>query len=143
MDISGPLAESQLPLVAPREGMSTDDVDRILDSGRLSLAELDRLAVPRKTLAHRRILGCLTLEQSDRVRRLVPADSSDRMLRQCALAMTSSPGTQVTLMPAPSSATITVSTAAHWAQSSGTGRLGVACAGADEATGQLAIWEVI
>ena len=71
MDISGPLAEAQLSLIPPREGMSTDDVDRILDSGRLSPSELDRLAVPRKTLAHRRILGCLTLEQSDRVRRLV------------------------------------------------------------------------
>ena len=71
MDISGPLAEAQLSLLPPREGMSTNDVDRILDSGRLSPAELDRLAVPRKTLAHRRILGCLTLEQSDRVRRLV------------------------------------------------------------------------
>ena len=65
------LAETQMPLHAPREGMSTDEVDRILDSGRLSLVELDRLAVPRKTLAHRRILGSLTLEQSDRVRRLM------------------------------------------------------------------------
>ena len=69
---SGILAEVSIPFMhAPREGMSTDDVDRILDSGRLSLVELDRLAVPRKTLAHRRILGCLTLEQSDRIRRLM------------------------------------------------------------------------
>ena len=66
------LAEASTSFIhAPREGMSTDDVDRILESGRLSLVELDRLAVPRKTLAHRRILGCLTLEQSDRVRRLM------------------------------------------------------------------------
>ena len=69
---SGILAEASTSFIhAPREGMSTDDVDRILESGRLSLVELDRLAVPRKTLAHRRILGCLTLEQSDRVRRLM------------------------------------------------------------------------
>lgn len=65
------LAETQFLLHPPREGMSTDRVDAILDSGRLSLAELDRLAIPRKTLAHRRILGCLTLEQSDRVQRLM------------------------------------------------------------------------
>jgi putative toxin-antitoxin system antitoxin component (TIGR02293 family) len=66
------LAEAQLPLRPPvRDGMPTDEVDRILNSGRLTVAELDRLAVPRKTLAHRRILGCLTPEQSDRVRRLM------------------------------------------------------------------------
>ena len=71
-DPTGTFAEVSIPFIhAPREGMSTDDVDRILESGRLSLVELDRLAVPRKTLAHRRILGCLTLEQSDRVRRLM------------------------------------------------------------------------
>lgn len=65
------LAEAQMSLVAPREGMTTDQVDAIIESGRLSLAEIDRLAIPRKTLAHRRIFGNLTLEQSDRVRRLV------------------------------------------------------------------------
>lgn len=71
-DPAGSLAEASVQFIhAPRESMSTDDVDRILDSGRLSLVELDRLAVPRKTLAHRRILGSLTLEQSDRIRRLL------------------------------------------------------------------------
>ena len=72
IDPNGILAEASASFLhAPREGMSTDDVDRIVDSGRLSLAELDRLAVPRKTLAHRRSMGCLTLEQSDRIRRLM------------------------------------------------------------------------
>jgi len=71
VDVSGSLAEASAPfLYPPREGMSVDQVDRLLESGRLSLAELDRLALPRKTLAHRRLLGALTLEQSDRVRRL-------------------------------------------------------------------------
>lgn len=65
------LAEAQMSLRPPREGMSTEQVDAIVASGRLSLVELDRLAIPRKTLAHRRIFGNLTLEQSDRVRRLV------------------------------------------------------------------------
>lgn len=66
------LAEAQAQLHPPmRDGMSTDAVDRIVESGQLSFAELDRLVLPRKTLAHRRILGALTLEQSDRVRRLL------------------------------------------------------------------------
>jgi putative toxin-antitoxin system antitoxin component (TIGR02293 family) len=65
------LAEAQMSLHPPREGMSTDQVDAIVAGGRLSMVELDRLAIPRKTLAHRRIFGSLTLEQSDRVRRLV------------------------------------------------------------------------
>ena len=66
------LAEAQDSLLAPpREGMSIEQLDFIVDSGQLSLAELDRLVLPRKTLAHRRILGVLTLEQSDRIRRLV------------------------------------------------------------------------
>ena len=46
-------------------------VDRALDEGRISLAELDRLALSRKTLAHRRVLGSLTPDQSDRFSRLL------------------------------------------------------------------------
>ncbi len=66
------LSEASTPFVyPPRDGMSVDQVDQLVESGRLSAVELDRLALPRKTLAHRRLLGALTLEQSDRVRRLV------------------------------------------------------------------------
>jgi putative toxin-antitoxin system antitoxin component (TIGR02293 family) len=43
----------------------------VLASGRLTLAELDRLALSRKTLAHRRLLGRLTAEQSDRLARVL------------------------------------------------------------------------
>jgi putative toxin-antitoxin system antitoxin component (TIGR02293 family) len=56
---------------AIREGLPLDLVDAILAEGRLTAAELDRLALPRKTLAHRRTLGRLTAEQSDRLVRIL------------------------------------------------------------------------
>ena len=58
-----------LPYV--REGLPLSVVDQALADGRISLAELDRLALPRKTLAHRRGLGSLTPDQSDRLSRLL------------------------------------------------------------------------
>jgi putative toxin-antitoxin system antitoxin component (TIGR02293 family) len=58
-----------LPYV--REGLPLAVVDKALDDGRISLAELDRLALSRKTLAHRRGLGSLTPDQSDRFSRLL------------------------------------------------------------------------
>jgi putative toxin-antitoxin system antitoxin component (TIGR02293 family) len=60
---------SWLPYV--REGLPIAVVDQALADGRISPAELDRLAVPRKTLAHRRGLGSLTPDQSDRLSRLL------------------------------------------------------------------------
>jgi putative toxin-antitoxin system antitoxin component (TIGR02293 family) len=54
-----------------REGLSLAVVDQALADGRISLAELDRLALSRKTLAHRRGLGSLTPDQSDRFSRLL------------------------------------------------------------------------
>jgi len=56
---------------AVREGLPVDLVDDVLSEGRLTAAELDRLALPRKTLAHRRTLGRLTAEQSDRLARIL------------------------------------------------------------------------
>ncbi len=65
-------AEAQSPWLGPvREGLPVEAVDEVLDTGRLTLAELDRLALPRKTLAHRRMLGRLTPEQSDRLARIL------------------------------------------------------------------------
>lgn len=58
-------------LAPPRVGISIDVLDRLLESGRITLVELDRLVLPRKTLAHRRGLGVLTFEQSDRLNRLI------------------------------------------------------------------------
>ena len=54
-----------------RQGVSVELVDGVLADGRLTAAELDRLALPRKTLAHRRTLGRLTPEQSDRLVRIL------------------------------------------------------------------------
>ena len=53
-----------------RRGLPVGAVQFILDSGRMTLAELDRLVLPRKTLANRRKAGTLTPEQSDRLVRL-------------------------------------------------------------------------
>ncbi len=58
-----------LPYV--RNGLLLSVVDKALDEGRISPAELDRLALSRKTLAHRRVLGSLTPDQSDRFSRLL------------------------------------------------------------------------
>lgn len=54
-----------------RAGLPTTGIDALLDQGRLTLAEVDRIILPRKTLYHRRKLGRLTTEQSDRLLRVV------------------------------------------------------------------------
>jgi putative toxin-antitoxin system antitoxin component (TIGR02293 family) len=53
-----------------RRGLPIGVVQFVLDSGRLTLAELDGIVLPRKTLANRRKLGTLTPEQSDRLVRV-------------------------------------------------------------------------
>jgi putative toxin-antitoxin system antitoxin component (TIGR02293 family) len=77
--VGGPL-EAGIDLVRLiRRGLPVGTVQFILDSGRLTLAELDRVVLPRKTLAHRRKLGTLTPEQSDRLVRVarVLADAEE------------------------------------------------------------------
>ena len=65
-------AEAQAAWLGPvREGLPTSLVEQVLASGRLTAVELDRLALPRKTLAHRRVIGTLTPEQSDRLARIL------------------------------------------------------------------------
>jgi putative toxin-antitoxin system antitoxin component (TIGR02293 family) len=56
---------------AVRDGLPVAVVDDAVQTGRLSPAELDRLALARKTLAHRRTLGRLSAEQSDRFVRVL------------------------------------------------------------------------
>lgn len=56
---------------AVRAGLPVALVDEVVAAGLVSAAELDRLAVSRKTLAHRRGLGRLSPEQSDRLMRLL------------------------------------------------------------------------
>ena len=53
-----------------RRGLPVDAAQFVLDSGSLTLAELDRIVLPRRTLANRRKLGTLTPEQSDRLLRV-------------------------------------------------------------------------
>jgi len=53
-----------------RRGLPVGAVQFVLDSGRLTPAELDQVVLPRKTLANRRKLGTLTPEQSDRLVRV-------------------------------------------------------------------------
>jgi putative toxin-antitoxin system antitoxin component (TIGR02293 family) len=69
--ISPPRGVSEGVLLPLRQGYSVDVVDRVLDDGKLSMTELDRLVLPRKTLSHRRILGSLTPDQSDRLSRVL------------------------------------------------------------------------
>jgi len=52
---------------AVRKGLSVKTIAFIIDSGRLTLAELDHAVLPRKTLSHRQKIGTLTADQSDRL----------------------------------------------------------------------------
>ncbi len=56
---------------ATRQGLPVDRIEQLMRSGRLTLAEVDRIVLPRKTLSHRRKIGVLTAEQSDRLIRVV------------------------------------------------------------------------
>ena len=68
--VGGDLGEGMDLVRLVRRGLPVGAVQFVLDSGRLSLAELDRIVVPRKTLTNRRKLGTLTPEQSDRLVRV-------------------------------------------------------------------------
>lgn len=62
---------SQFDLIrAVRSGLPVRSVSVLIRSGRLSLAEIDRVVLPRKTLAHRETIGSLTADQSDRLVRV-------------------------------------------------------------------------
>lgn len=55
---------------AVRRGFPANALQYVLDSGRLTLAEVDRVVMPRKTWSNRRREGSLTAEQSDRLIRV-------------------------------------------------------------------------
>lgn len=71
LDDVGEESETAALTAAVRLGLPVSVVDDIVADGLLSAAELDRLAISRKTLAHRRGLGRLSPEQSDRLMRLL------------------------------------------------------------------------
>ena len=54
-----------------RTGLPTAAIDHLLAQQWLTLTELDRIVISRKTLHHRRQSGQLTAEQSDRLLRVV------------------------------------------------------------------------
>jgi putative toxin-antitoxin system antitoxin component (TIGR02293 family) len=53
-----------------RSGLPVEIVDAVVKDGWLTLTELDGIVLPRKTLSHRRKLGALTPDQSDRLARV-------------------------------------------------------------------------
>ena len=69
---SGQVGSALVPRLKALGTVIASDADS-LDFTRVDLlaAELDRLALPRKTLAHRRTIGQLTAEQSDRLVRIL------------------------------------------------------------------------
>ena len=63
-------ADGRAAIDATRRGLSVSAVDALVETGRLSLSEIDRIVLPRKTQSHRRGLGALTPDQSDRLIRV-------------------------------------------------------------------------
>ncbi|HUO54303.1 MAG TPA: antitoxin Xre/MbcA/ParS toxin-binding domain-containing protein [Rhodoblastus sp.] len=53
-----------------RAGFPVESIQRMVDSGRLNAVEVDRVILPRKTLANRKKHGALTADQSDRLLRV-------------------------------------------------------------------------
>jgi putative toxin-antitoxin system antitoxin component (TIGR02293 family) len=56
-------------IAAVRQGLPVGAVDHLIETGRMTLAEIDQVVLPRKTLSHRRKIGALTADQSDRLMR--------------------------------------------------------------------------
>jgi len=53
-----------------RNGLPAEAIEKFVQAGKLSNAEVDRIVLPRKTLAHRKEIGKLTADQSDRFMRV-------------------------------------------------------------------------
>ncbi|MCX5493485.1 DUF2384 domain-containing protein [Kaistia dalseonensis] len=56
-------------IAAVRHGLPVAAVDHVIATGRMTLAEVDEVVLPRKTLSHRKKIGRLTADQSDRLMR--------------------------------------------------------------------------
>lgn len=65
--IGAPLDSARAIIAAVRRGFPVAAVEHVIASGRMTLAEIDEVVLPRKTLSHRRKIGTLTSEQSDRL----------------------------------------------------------------------------
>ena len=64
-----PVGTGRELVAAMRDGLSVRTVEQLIASGRLSASEVDSVVLPRKTLSHRRKIGTLTPDQSDRLMR--------------------------------------------------------------------------
>lgn len=56
---------------AIRDGLPVVAVEKLVKGGELTLAEVDRVILPRKTLAHRKTIGTLAADQGDRLVRVM------------------------------------------------------------------------
>lgn len=65
--IGAPVDTSLELIAAVRRGFPVGTVEHVIATGRMTLAEIDEVVLPRKTLSHRRKIGTLTSEQSDRL----------------------------------------------------------------------------
>lgn len=65
--LGGSIATSRDLIDAVRRGFPVQAVEHVIETGRMTLAEIDEVVLPRKTLSHRRKIGTLTTEQSDRL----------------------------------------------------------------------------
>lgn len=65
--IGRPISTSRELIDAVRSGLPVRAIEHLIESGRMTLAEIDLAVLPRKTLSHRRKIGTLTMEQSDRL----------------------------------------------------------------------------
>jgi putative toxin-antitoxin system antitoxin component (TIGR02293 family) len=61
------ITNSRELIEAIRRGIPVAAVEHLLKTERMTLAEIDDVILPRKTLEHRRKIGTLTAEQSDRL----------------------------------------------------------------------------
>lgn len=69
--VEGSSLRSGLDLVREiRNGLPAESVENFVRAGKLTNVEVDRIVLPRKTLAHRKEIGKLTADQSDRLMRV-------------------------------------------------------------------------
>ncbi|WP_029074062.1 type II RES/Xre toxin-antitoxin system antitoxin [Kaistia adipata] len=64
-----PMRSGRDLIAAVRGGLPVKAVEHVIATGRMTLSEIDLVVLPRKTLSHRKKIGTLTSEQSDRLMR--------------------------------------------------------------------------
>ena len=69
-EMTGPVNDDMDLVRLVRRGLPVKALEHVIDTGRLTRAEVDTVVLPRKTLANRRRLGTLTQDQSDRLFRV-------------------------------------------------------------------------